>query len=80
MKIGDWTNHGRLLFIDRICESIPDPLVKVSKSGFMRLSELMLEDEPQSEIDRKLKIKELKKEREFLSNKILLIDHELSEL
>jgi hypothetical protein len=68
IKVGDWTNQGRVLFIDNVSEKIPDPICKVSSTMACtaRLSELVLEDEPQSEIDARMEKIEKEKQRKEL--------------
>ena len=79
IKLGSFTNHGKVLFIDSISELVPDPLVKVSstKLCLYRLSDLILVDKPQTEIDKEQKVKELIKEKSKLLKQIIEIEKEI---
>lgn len=82
IKVGSWTNHGKVLFIDNISELCPDPLCKVSSTKLCshNLSELVLIEKPQSEIDKEIKIKELKKLKFDLTKKLQSIEKEILSL
>jgi len=82
IEVGNWTNQGRVLFIDTKSSLIPDPICKVSATMKCshRLSELFLVEEPQSEIDKALKIKELMNEKFKTIKTLNRIEFELSRL
>ena len=79
IKVGSFTNHGKVLFIDKISETVPDPICKMSstKACSHRLSELILVDKPQSEIEREMKIKQLMKDKFKLLDQLRLIEKEI---
>ncbi|MEO6304482.1 MAG: hypothetical protein ABIP51_15060 [Bacteroidia bacterium] len=81
IKIGSFTNHGKVLFIDNISELIPDPLVKTSNSNLCskRLSDLIEVERPQEDIDKEIKIKQLIKEKFSLLKQIKLIEKQIEE-
>lgn len=82
IKVGSWTNHGRVLFIDNISDLVPDPLCRMSttKRCSHRLSELILVDKPQEEIEKESKLKRLMKDKNFLLKQIRDIDLEIDEI
>ena len=82
IKVGSWTNQGRVLFIDRRSELVPDPLCKVSSTMLCshRLSQLFLVEKPQSEVDREAKILQLMGEKAKLQERLKEIDQEMGVL
>jgi hypothetical protein len=82
IKVGSWTNHGKVLFIDNISELVPDPLCKMSETMVCshRLSELILVDKPQSEIDKEIKLKQLMKEKHGLLKQLKAVEEQIEEL
>lgn len=79
IKIGSWTQHGKVSFMDRVSELIPDPLCKVGVR-FFRLSELILVEKPQEDIDKEIRLKELHKEKSKLILALKLIDFKIDNL
>lgn len=82
IKVGSWTNAGRVLFIDTISELIPDPICKVSSTKLCshRLSQLILLPEPQSEVDKKIRLKQLMKEKHELVTQLQKVEAEIDSL
>lgn len=82
IKVGSWTNHGKVLFIDRISETVSNPLCKTSLTNLCshRISDLVLIDKPEEEIEKEIKIKSLIKEKFKLLKQIVFIEKEIEEL
>lgn len=76
MKVGTWTNKGRVSFIDKISETVTDPLCKVG-TDFFRFSELVIEPEPEKEIIKKMTMKSLHKRKSELLKELIIIQNEI---